>query len=302
MKVIRNRPRRKSFSGFGTRGRSTDNSKKESLGQKILYSAIAVVIMLFCVMPQFHEIRSSMAFKIILRAIISVGTLIVLWFVNMDTPLFTKSTVSAVIIVLWLELIPDSLRMTTIFSIVLFIVLLIDGFSSSNIHSIKSTNGLISLIAISFLGIRLFSLGINRITFANDNTLLYFLIASIAVSLVYAVITIWNGKHHIGTAIAYSLLVLITSFCIMIPTAAVLNFAFDFSEPVRHSVVLEDKIHHKKASNYFHVTLNGKNIELSTTSAQYFLYNEGDMLEILEYDGFFGLRYYMLAHSDTTTD
>lgn len=138
----------------------------------------------------------------------------------------------------------------------------------------------------------------------GKNTYVPFWQVSLVVALMFGLLqavlaeqTEQDVKKNITKKLSVFLIYGLLSFFVVSAGVQNLNYALDVSESTRYSAVIEAKrSHHSRKGRdyrYFRFTVNGETIELDVSASTYRTYNVGDTYNITQYQGAFGVPYYM---------
>ena len=142
----------------------------------------------------------------------------------------------------------------------------------------------------------------------GKNTYVPFWQVSLVVALMFGLLqavlaeqTEQDVKKNITKKLSVFLIYGLLSFFVVSAGVQNLNYALDVSEPTRYSAVIEAKrSHHSRKGRdyrYFRFTVNGETIELDVPASTYRTYNVGDTYNITQYQGAFGVPYYMAGRN-----
>ncbi len=295
MKVMRSRSNRRGFLSPSGAGVFYDNNP--SPGQnRALYILVAIATLaytFFVLLPDFLGMNLPPGISIVVRAVITLAGLPALWFFGAEKiPSSTKFLFSAEIILLLLEPIPGSIRILMLLHLIVFILLAVDTFI------IKGNYDLINMRKLEFspfldLAIRLLVFPLITITAESSDYLVWILIISIIFGIGTAAALIIAKIGHPFLCALCALPASLFAFLGINCATLIVNYSLDNSEPVRHTALLEE-IDYRTKTDFFYISINGKNLALAASDAQTYLHNEGDVLTVLEYDGALGIAYYMI--------
>lgn len=162
---------------------------------------------------------------------------------------------------------------------------------------------IINIFLVCFVLFYWLIISFRRYEFVNDGlpfwqVSLTFMFAAVVVSLVSKFAKKLLRDRGKGTVIGLAFIVAFLAFFITMVLVSHLNHIFDFSEPERYTVAIENEdydIGYGKAPGHhkFIVTINGETFDIEVPVTHYYQFQEGDLYVVEYHKGAFNEPYYI---------
>jgi len=289
MKVMRKRAHRTGFNS--SRGTGGLNSDLSSPSYSWLFYAAESIYFIFLVLPEYFGMNIPLGLLIAIRAAITLTAIPAMWLLeNEDILKPTRILLTIEAVLLWLDLIPGCLRISVVLHLIVFIALIADLFISGRAASIGKSE----LVSYMTLLLRLGTFAVIKITSDDGNYFVWALAAGVLCGTISAFALARSHVIHPILCVLCSLPIALISSLLIQGTVALLNYGLAGSEPVNHTVSIEEIDHNHRGPDAFIVSIHGKPLSITVSTFQRMSFNKGDTINISEHNGAFGIKYYMI--------
>ena len=255
--------------------------------------------MLILVHPNLQPMRDTLAYKIIVKMILTGLLLYFAWVAKSRPPRLGQIIMTLIAFVLWQSFLIPAERLVLLNATVLTFVgiaylLYLNVILDNNNKPLCWATAFLSLILL--LQMRYYTYLDGKTQYWIFSLVLALLAGIVACYLIHRGLRWLLDEDTILERISVCFIVAVAVFILSWSTANNMNYFLDFSQPEEYSMTIVDKeTSSSRAGTYYEVVLvhNEKEITLHVSQSTYYQYEIGDSFTVELYQGFFKDPYFI---------